>query len=67
MYVVLSLIIVVIFIGLGETYRLGKDFKVIIRAEEGRLSHEEIGPFFIGGIDPSKHHVKVSIWQMEED
>ena len=56
------LIIVVIFMGLGGTYRFGEDFKVIIWG----ASHKGLGPFFIGGVDPSRHHVKIFIWQLEE-
>ena len=48
--------------GLGGTYRLGEDFKVIIWG----ASHKGLGPFFIGGIDPSKYQVKIFIWQLEE-
>ena len=41
---VCCLIIVVIFLGLGRTYRLGGDFKVVIRV----VSHKEMGPFLWG-------------------
>ena len=31
-------------------------------------SHKEMGPIFLkrGGVDPSKHNVKILIWQLEE-
>ena len=48
--------------GLGRAYRLGKDFEVIIWG----ASHEGMGPFFIGGVDPSRHHVNIFIFQLEE-
>ena len=41
-------IIVVIFIGLGGTYKLGGDFKVVIWGP----SHKELGAFFIGELTP---------------
>ena len=59
---VYCLIIVVIFMRLGGTYGLGEDFKVIIWG----ASHKWLGPFFIGGVDPWRHHVKIFIWQLEE-
>ena len=59
---VYCLIIVVIFMGHGGTYRFGEDFKVIIWG----ASHKGLGPFFIDGVDPSRHHVKIFIWQLEE-
>ena len=38
--------------GLGGTYRLGGDFKVIIwREVRGKASHKRLGPFFIGRVD----------------
>ena len=33
----------------------GRDFKVIIC----EASQKEVGPFFMGGIDPSGHHVQI--------
>ena len=59
---VYCLIIVVIFMGLGGAYRLGEDFKVIIWG----ASQKGLGPIFIGGVDPLRHHVKIFIWQLEE-
>ena len=56
------LVIVVIFMGLGRAYRLGEDFEVIIWG----ASHEGMGPFFVGGVDPSRHHVNIFIFQLEE-
>ena len=29
-------------------------------------SHKRLEPFFIGGVDPLRHHVKIFIWQLEE-
>ena len=57
------LVIVTKFMGLEGTYRFGEDFKVII----WEASHKGLGPFFIGGVDPLRHHVKIFIWQLEED
>ena len=57
------LVIVAIFMGLEGTYRFGEDFKFII----WEASHKGLGLFFIGGVDPSRHHVKIFIWQLEED
>ena len=59
---VCCLIIVVIFLGLGRTYRLGGDFKVVIRV----ISHKGMGPFLWGEFDPLRHNVKILIWQLEE-
>ena len=58
---VCCLIILVIFMGLGRAYRLGGGFKVIIwgQATKG-WDH------FYGGVDPSRPHVKILIWQLEE-
>ena len=58
---VYCLIIFVIFMGLGGTYKLGEDFKVMWGAR-----HKGLGPFFIGGVDPLRHQVKIFIWQLEE-
>ena len=59
---VYSLIIVVIFMGLGGTYRLEEDFKLIICG----ASHNGLGLFFIGGVDPSRHQVKIFTCQLEQ-
>ena len=48
--------------GLGRAYRLGADFKVIIWG----ASQKGIEPFFIGGVDPSRHQVNILICQLEE-
>ena len=60
---VCCLIIVVIFMGLGIAYRLRGDFKVIIWG----ASHKGMGPFLWGGVDLLRHHVKILIWQLEEN
>ena len=52
------LIIVIIFMGLGGTYRLEEDFKVI--------KPQRVGFLFIGGVNHSKHQVKSFIGQLEE-
>ena len=52
--------IIVIFIGIGRAYRLGEYFKVIIW--EGKPKRD--GTIFMGEVDPSKHHVKILIWQL---
>ena len=46
---VCCLMIVVIFMGLGGSHRLGRDFKVIIWE---RVILEEMGPFFMGEVTP---------------
>ena len=48
---VCCLIIVVIFMRFGGTYRVGGDFKVIIWG----ASHKGLWSFFIGGVDPLRH------------
>ena len=61
---VCCLIIAAIFIAPGRTYRLeGRDFEVIIY-EGGKLKRD--GTIFIEKIDPSRHHVKMLIWHLEE-
>ena len=60
---VCCLIIVVIFMGLGIAYRFRGDFKVIIWG----ASHKGMEPFLWGGVDLLRQHVKVLIWQLEED
>ena len=47
---------------LGGAYRLGEDFKVIIL----EISYKGLGPYFMGGVDPSRHQVKIFIWELEE-
>ena len=56
------LMIVFIFMGLGGVYRLGEGVKVIIWGTR----HKGIGSFFNGGVNPSRHHVNILIWQLEE-
>ena len=56
------LMIVFIFMGLGEVYRFGEGVKVIIWGTR----HKGIGSFFNGGVNPWRHHVNVLIWQLEE-
>ena len=46
--------------GLGGRYSLGKYFRVIIWG----TSHKGVGPFFIGGVKPSRHQVNIFIWQL---
>ena len=58
------LIIVVIFMGLGGACRLREDFKVIIWGDGGQAT--KVGTIFYGGVDPSRHQVKIFIWQLEE-
>ena len=48
--------------GLGRAYRLGGDFKVIV----WEASHEVMGPFLMGGVDPSRQRVNILILQLEE-
>ena len=56
--------IVVIFIGLGRAHRLGggRDFEAIIWG--GKPQRDKIT--FMGEVDPSRQHVKILIWQLEE-
>ena len=49
------LIIVVILMGLGGTYRLGE---ILNSSSEGAI--------FYGGVDPSRHSVNILILQLEE-
>ena len=57
------LIVVVIFMGLGGANRLGGDFNFIIWG----ANYERMGPFFLGGVDPTRHHVNILILQLEEE
>ena len=49
--------------GLGIAYRFRGDFKVIIWG----ASHKGMEPFLWSGVDLLRQHVKVLIWQLEED
>ena len=60
---VCCLIIDVIVMGLGRAYRLRGDFKVIIWG----ASHKVMVPFLWGSVDLLRHHVKILIWQLEEN
>ena len=63
MYVfVCFLIIVVISIGLGRAYRFGGRFG----SHHMRDKPQRDGPIFMVEVDPSRHHVKILIWQLEE-
>ena len=60
-------LIVVIFMGLGGTYRLGEILNSSNGGGEGRgVGQKEFRPFFIGGVGPSRYQVKLSICQLEE-
>ena len=48
--------------GLGTAYRLGGDFEVI---KWGGKPQRD-GTIFMGEADPSRHHVKILIWQLWE-
>ena len=48
--------------GLGGTYRLGEDFKVITWGQATKGWDR----FLLGGVDPSRYQVKIFIWQSEE-
>ena len=50
--------------GLGGACRLREDFKVIIWGDGGQAT--KVGTIFYGGVDPSRHQVKIFIWQLEE-
>ena len=54
---VCCLIKVVIFMGLERAYRLEGDHRT-------GASHEGMGPFFMGGVDLSRHLVNISILQL---
>ena len=68
---VCCLIIVVIFIGLGNlfgrVYRLengGWGLEILKLSYLGKATKD--GTIFMGKVDPSRHHVKILIWQLEE-
>ena len=70
---VCCLIIVVIFIGLGNV--LGKVYRLEMGGAGGgveilKLSYwgkaTKDGTIFMGKVDPSRHHVNILIWQLEE-
>ena len=48
--------------GLGGTYRSEENFKVIIWG----VRPQRVGTILIVGIDPSRHQVKIFIWQLED-
>ena len=72
--VVCCLIIVVIFIGLGNllgrVYRLemgggvGRGLEILKLSYLGKATKD--GTIFMGKVDPSRHHVNILIWQLEE-
>ena len=68
---VCCLIIVVIFIGLGnvlgKVYRLemgGGGVEILKLSYWGKATKD--GTIFMGKVDPSRHHVNILIWQLEE-
>ena len=56
---VFCLIIFVIFIGLGRAYRLGG----FLSYQMGDHKQQKDGVIFMGKVDPSRHHVKILIWE----
>ena len=56
---VFCLMIVVIFIGLGRAYKLGVGDCEVIKWEA-----RQKGEVFYGKVDPSRHHVKILVWQL---
>ena len=56
---VCCLIIFVIFIGLGRAYRLGG----FLSYQMGDHKQQKDGVIFMGEVDPSRHHVKILIWE----
>ena len=57
------LIIVVIFIGLGRAHKLGggRTLKLSNGGGEQATKDETI---LMGKVDPSRHHIKILIWQL---
>ena len=61
------LIIVVIFIGLGGAYKFSEILKSWFGGGGGGgggrgANHEGTETFFMGGLDPTRHHIKILIW-----
>ena len=57
---VCCLIIFVIYIGLGRAYRLRGDFEVLKWRGEPKRDRN----IFMREVDPSRHLVKIIIWQL---
>ena len=55
---------VVRFMGVAGAYSFGGDFKVTIWGE--RQVTKGWDQFLWGGVDPSRRHIKILIWQLEE-
>ena len=62
---VCCLIIVVMFIGLRRAYRLGVRARFWSYHMADKIQRN--GTIFMGAVDPSRHHVKILICQLEED